>query len=575
MKKRLFLLLYLIGLIPLMGINVTAVVAAPLSSQEWIEHEIRYYLQEAGEVWLVWGIDGWQTLPQEMRPAGTIIRDEVMHTPMHKKDNVFTVNLHIPAGTTIDYGFLITRGYDGTPIPATWESGTMPISTKGRVTEIRSLRTLPLGLVKSLETDMRFRWKAILALVTSFLLVIVGARKISDWSKRSGLLIFPQVGRRVIELILLSIGFKISLVLIAYLSLATFNLANPEFVLFESGKESIQRLLNVFTRGDVQWYMQIANSGYEHRAFSTAQHANWAFYPLWPLVLKVGNVLPFGMIFWGILVANVFSIAAIVGVYKLVLLDYEQETALLAAILTLSFPGAYFLMRPGPEALFLLLSVLTFYAGRKKQWVLAGLCGALATLTRLQGIMLLVPLIYQYFHFYQNGRQHDWKALAVPLIPAALLVHMTYLYFMTGNFFANFEIHAAWDHHQSYPFAAMVRFLDAPFMVDYYGWNLAPVSFIFVFCAVILTMIAIQCWRNGKYQGDLLLLLGFNLFVILARDNLEASLRYLGVVFPLMVVLALAVEQKRLLATLIVFIFIALQVFYLIGFSLGLNWATT
>lgn len=77
--------------------------------------EIRYTLPEAGEVYLVWGINGWDVTPDELRPAGTELRPagpkdaKLMHTPMVRDGDIFVVKVAVLAGTTIDYGFLITK----------------------------------------------------------------------------------------------------------------------------------------------------------------------------------------------------------------------------------------------------------------------------------------------------------------------------------------------------------------------------------------------------------------------------------------------------------------------------------
>ncbi len=40
-----------------------------------ITQEIRYHTTETSEVFLVWGIDGWNVAPEEMRPTGTIVKE--------------------------------------------------------------------------------------------------------------------------------------------------------------------------------------------------------------------------------------------------------------------------------------------------------------------------------------------------------------------------------------------------------------------------------------------------------------------------------------------------------------------
>ena len=76
--------------------------------------EIRYPLAAAGEVTLVWGINGWRQIAEEMRPPGTVLRQEVMATPMALKDNTFTLTIKLESGTTINYGFLINKTARGT-----------------------------------------------------------------------------------------------------------------------------------------------------------------------------------------------------------------------------------------------------------------------------------------------------------------------------------------------------------------------------------------------------------------------------------------------------------------------------
>lgn len=71
--------------------------------------EIRYHRPEATQVFILWGINGWDVVPREKRPKGTIVKDNLMHTPMVHTGDTFTIKLQVPAHTSINYGFLITR----------------------------------------------------------------------------------------------------------------------------------------------------------------------------------------------------------------------------------------------------------------------------------------------------------------------------------------------------------------------------------------------------------------------------------------------------------------------------------
>lgn len=75
--------------------------------------EFLYRAPEAGEVFLVWGIEGWQAVPEKERPPGTAVRNRVMHTPMVRRGSGFLADVQVDPGVSVEYGFLVTKTYDG------------------------------------------------------------------------------------------------------------------------------------------------------------------------------------------------------------------------------------------------------------------------------------------------------------------------------------------------------------------------------------------------------------------------------------------------------------------------------
>jgi hypothetical protein len=90
---------------PLQGRSVSE----PTHTTASVVQEIRYTLPEEAQVYLVWGINGWRLAPEELFPAGTTVRDNVMHTPMVRTGDVLTAKIRVPAGTQVNYGFLMPR----------------------------------------------------------------------------------------------------------------------------------------------------------------------------------------------------------------------------------------------------------------------------------------------------------------------------------------------------------------------------------------------------------------------------------------------------------------------------------
>jgi hypothetical protein len=106
----------------LSGENVAAQSIETSPSSSFNTYEFRYLSADAGAVDLVWGIDGWQVLPEMLRPQGTTVAqgNAVMSTPMSRDGGVFLVRLTIPQPRSIEYGFLIKETRQGKQI-SLWE----------------------------------------------------------------------------------------------------------------------------------------------------------------------------------------------------------------------------------------------------------------------------------------------------------------------------------------------------------------------------------------------------------------------------------------------------------------------
>ena len=91
-------------------------VAGEAADLPLVKQEILYRAPGAGEVWLVWGLEGWQAIPEAARPTGTVLKDDgLMHTRMVQKNDTFSTLVRIPSGTRLDIKFLITKTDAGTP----------------------------------------------------------------------------------------------------------------------------------------------------------------------------------------------------------------------------------------------------------------------------------------------------------------------------------------------------------------------------------------------------------------------------------------------------------------------------
>jgi hypothetical protein len=175
-------------------------------------------------------------------------------------------------------------------------------------------------------------------------------------------------------------------------------------------------VLSPWQRFDTNWYLAIAEHGYGNIT------GDIHFPPLYPIFIRLlGTVLLGHDLLAAWLVSNVAIIVVFTLLYEKTAKWMDTEAAQKAVVYLALFPTAFFLFAPYSESLFLLFVLLFFVALGRERWVWAGLCAGLAVLTRLQGIVLLLPLVYGWLQsksFSKSG------IVAIALPPVAALIYL-------------------------------------------------------------------------------------------------------------------------------------------------------
>src|SRR5207249_4172076 len=152
---------------------------------------------------------------------------------------------------------------------------------------------------------------------------------------------------------------------------------------------------DTFARYDTGYFEGIAWNGYTPLA---GGRSNIAYFPVYPMLMRqVGRI--FGhrhasYYIGGIAVSWVCFIAAMVALYYLARLDLPRRRAERAVLLTAIFPFAFFYGVAYSESTFLLLTVLAFYLFRRGRYLIGGVCGGMATATRVPGILMVPALAW-------------------------------------------------------------------------------------------------------------------------------------------------------------------------------------
>ncbi|MBV8940873.1 MAG: glycosyltransferase family 39 protein, partial [Solirubrobacterales bacterium] len=228
-----------------------------------------------------------------------------------------------------------------------------------------------------------------------------------------------------------------------------------------------------FARWDSVWYLIVAQHGYDHAPARTA------FYPLYPLLIRVvGTVLRSDLVA-GVVLSLAFFAIGLVVLHRLAQLELDREDADVCVMLLAFAPMAFFFSAVYTESLFLALSVGSIYQARRGHWRAAALLGGLASASRNTGVLLALPLVLLYLYgprpdpvprersLGRAGSRHPLLARLRPkypprpsiawiaLVPAGLGAYIAWLALTTGNGLAPFGAERMWYRHFAWPWGGI------------------------------------------------------------------------------------------------------------------------
>jgi len=183
--------------------------------------------------------------------------------------------------------------------------------------------------------------------------------------------------------------------------------------------------LDIWNRWDAPHFFEIAAHGYG----PPSDPARIVLFPLFPLTIAVGSLVAAPLIA-AMAISLGATIAAAVGLLRLVRLDDSRPAARAAVVAMLIFPTAFAFVAPYSESLFLALAVWCFVRARSGDWRGAGVLGALAAFTRIQGVFLLPALALEY---WLQRRRLDRDALWVGVVGLGLVAYLAINYVWFGD----------------------------------------------------------------------------------------------------------------------------------------------
>jgi hypothetical protein len=288
-------------------------------------------------------------------------------------------------------------------------------------------------------------------------------------------------------------------------------------------------VLTSLTGSDSMYLLGIAAQGYHaepvHHFFR-----DWAFFPLYPLVTRVVSILTLGDIaLAGVLVANIAFVAALAVLYALTVRHLDHDRAVRSLAFVAFAPGAVAFAMAYTDSLFLLLAAGAFLAAERRRWWLMALLYALATLTRLQGVLLAIPLAILIANLGPAGptawrSAAGWRTSRMAWLaagPAAFALFAAYLGVTFGDPLGMFTAQKAWSEIGQEPTGPVTPVLDR-------------------FDPIVLLLVGVLCLylllflfrRIDKPAAAYTALAAVTLLTTVLTGRIQSSGRYLAVAWP-------------------------------------------
>ena len=307
--------------------------------------------------------------------------------------------------------------------------------------------------------------------------------------------------------------------------------------------------LAIWQRFDANWYSSVAENGYGNAA------GDDHFPPMFPLLVRLLKPL-FGSAFLtGLVIVHLCTLCVIKLLYDLFVEWGGDPAGRRATLLFLLYPAAFFLFSVYSESVFLVTVLLSLKRMQARSWAWAGFWAFCAILTRLQGVAVLIPMLYLMWldRPFLRKTEH-WFGLFISALGGLFYLFLRSKQVTTGAIpFAEADWHAQlvlpWE---TYVYAIQTLLSGQFTFIDFLNW------------AVTTIFLVLLAWGWRKIPLEYNLYTAFSLLIILSRivetQPLISMSRYSLTLFPMFFILALA-GKNAWTRRIIIYTFISLNLY--------------
>jgi Gpi18-like mannosyltransferase len=304
-------------------------------------------------------------------------------------------------------------------------------------------------------------------------------------------------------------------------------------VLKDSSIGGFKNWLALWNRWDAVHYVALAQNGYQ--ATGEARFLI-VFYPLFPWLTRIAALIFRNYVLSALIVVGIASIVAGLLLQQLVRLDYDREVAERAVWFLFIFPGSAALHTPFTESVLLALAIGSFLAARKERWLLAGLLGALACLSRINGLVLMPALLVEAGHQYWITRRWRWQWLWVGIVGLGVGGYLLLNYHVHGNPFMFMTYRREhWFQIMGWPWIGMrEKFLMAWHGTGEGGVVTGVQDLLFLTIGLIATV-----WSFVKLRPSYAIWMAGNWLLFTSTTFIIGVARFTVIMFPLFIIFSI------------------------------------
>jgi hypothetical protein len=323
-----------------------------------------------------------------------------------------------------------------------------------------------------------------------------------------------------------------------------------------------------------QWdtvnYIHIAQYGYNYDPHLTV------YLPLYPALIKLIGLLTNSLndtlvlTLGALLITGVCYLLALFFMFKLMVRQYNEEVAKYSCLALAFFPMSFFYLMAYTEALFLLLVLSCFYyatyptaktikveeqtganldqnntlegqASKDNWFFLSCILAAVAALVRMQGILLVFPLLYLYYQRYGlKLTRHFW---GLALIGVGPLLFQLYVNLNVTSTNSMETLAIAWHKHFALPIDTLITTVVTIFSPESLSFQVLN-----IWALLNLTIIVSLVWlKRRQLRLEYHIYTWTTIFLYLSikadKDDILYSLeRYLILIFPAFIAVGLMIS---------------------------------